>query len=65
VRTVVTLVPRAAAYRSGVAQRPYVLLSAAKSADGYIDDAGGQLRSLTPSGVLFGLGFSAIGNDEM
>lgn len=31
-----------AAYRSGVAQRPYVLLSAAMSADGYIDDASGH-----------------------
>ena len=50
------------------------------SADGYIDDAGGQgqelsdaadwdradeLRSLTQSAVSFGLTFSAIGNDEM
>jgi riboflavin-specific deaminase-like protein len=30
-----------------VAQRPYVLLSAAMSADGYIDDAGGQALSLS------------------
>lgn len=39
--------PLAAAYRSGVAQRPYVLLSAAMSADGYIDDAGGHGRELS------------------
>jgi len=30
-----------------VAERPYVLLSAAMSADGYIDDAGGQALSLS------------------
>jgi hypothetical protein len=76
----VTPVPLAAAYRSGVAQRPYVLLSAAMSADGDIGDAGGhgrelsdaadwdrvdELRSLAPSGVLLALRFSAIGNEEM
>jgi len=42
-----THVPLAAAYRSQVAQRPYVLLSAAMSADGYIDDVGGQGLSLS------------------
>ncbi len=42
---VATPVPLTAAYRSGVAQRPYVLLSAAMSADGYIDDVtGGRLE---------------------
>jgi riboflavin biosynthesis pyrimidine reductase len=61
-----------------VAERPYVLLSAAMSADGYIDDAGDQrldlsdaadwdrvdeLRSLALSGVLLALRFSAIGSD--
>lgn len=54
-----------------MARRPHVLLSAAMSADGYIDDATGrrlvlsddadldrvdELRSLTPSGVLLRLG---------
>jgi riboflavin-specific deaminase-like protein len=34
-------------YRSEVAQRPYVLLSAAMSADGYIDDAGGHRLDLS------------------
>jgi riboflavin biosynthesis pyrimidine reductase len=55
-----------------------VLLSAAMSADGYIDDASGhgpelsdaadwdrvdELRSLTLSEMLLELRFSAIGND--
>src|SRR5215472_12735198 len=39
--------PQRAAYRSEVAQRPYVLLSAAMSADGYIDDAEGQRLDLS------------------
>ena len=60
-------------------ERPYVLLSAAMSADGYIDDASGtrlvlsdeadldrvdELRSLALSEVLLGPRLSAIGNDE-
>jgi 5-amino-6-(5-phosphoribosylamino)uracil reductase len=60
-------------------ERPYVLLSAAMSADGYIDDASAsrlvlsddtdldrvdELRFLAASGVLLAR-FSAIGNDEM
>jgi 5-amino-6-(5-phosphoribosylamino)uracil reductase len=61
-------------------ERPYVLLSAAMSADGYIDDASAtrlvlsddtnldrvdELRSLAPSGVLLAPRFPAIGNEEM
>ena len=60
-------------------ERPYVLLSAAMSADGYIDASGtrlvlsddadldrvDELRSLTPSGVLLAPRFPALGNDEM
>jgi hypothetical protein len=57
-----------------------VLLSAAMSADGYIDGAGGQgrqvsdaagwdrvdePRSLAPSGVLLALRFPVLGNDEI
>jgi hypothetical protein len=60
-------------------KRPYVL-SAAMSADGYIDDASAtrlvlsddtdqdrvdELRSFALSGVLLEPRFSAIGNDEV
>jgi riboflavin biosynthesis pyrimidine reductase len=63
-----------------VPERPYVLLSAAMSADGYIGDASrhalelsdaadwdrvDELRSLALSGVLLEPRFSAIGNDEV
>jgi hypothetical protein len=63
-----------------VAGRPYVLLSAAMSVDGYIDDASplrlvlsgeedldrvDAVRSLALSGVLLAPRFSAIGNDEV
>jgi riboflavin biosynthesis pyrimidine reductase len=62
-----------------MARRPYVLASAAMSADGYIDDASPRRlilsspedldrndaeRSLACSGVLLALRFSAIGNYE-
>ena len=61
-----------------MAGRPYVLLSAAMSLDGYIDDASDarlvlsgaedldrvdELRSLTLSRVLLALRFSAISGD--
>jgi 5-amino-6-(5-phosphoribosylamino)uracil reductase len=61
-----------------VTGRPYVLLSAAMSVDGYIDDASATrlvlseaehldrvdgLRSLTLSRVLLALRFSAISDD--
>jgi hypothetical protein len=61
-------------------ERPYVLLSAAMSADGYIDDASAtrlvlsddtdqdrvdELRSFALSAELLEPRFSAIGNDEV